>query len=96
MKQRSKFLLISFLISFSHVFLATIVAMVAFPKYELFGFDHNHHLWPYLSMLTLLANIFLIGMFMVDNSFSAVLIIQSITLIIYWFIIHQIIKTIFK
>lgn len=89
-------MLISFLISFIYVFLATIVAMVAFPKYEIVGFDHNHYLWPYLSMFTLPANIFLFGIFMIDDSLHTILIIQSISLLIFCFIVNQILKWFYK
>jgi len=81
-------LFISFLISFIYVLTGTITVMVGFPKYEIFGFNHNHPLWLYLVIVTLPVNLLLSGLVMVDNSLSAIIILQTIILFICWFLVY--------
>ena len=92
MKNR-KLLLLSFSISLVYVLLGTMVVLVSFPKFQTFGFSHEHPLWLPLVIFTLPVNILLFGLAMVDLSFSSIFILQTIVFLICWRIIHLIIKT---
>jgi len=72
MKNR-KLLLLSFSISLVYVLLGTMVVLVSFPKFQTFGFSHEHPLWLPLVIFTLPVNILLFGLAMVDLSFSSIL-----------------------
>jgi len=91
MKNR-KLLLLSFSISLVYVLLGTMVVLVSFPKFQTFGFNHEHPLWLPLVIFTLPVNILLFGLAMVDLSFSSIFILQTIVFLIYWGIIHIMIK----
>ena len=93
---KNKIKLISFIISFVYVFIGTIVVMVGFPKYEIMGFDYNHPLWNPLVALTYPVNILLFGLVMVDNSISSIIILQTIVLCLFWFILYKILMRIYK
>ena len=92
MKNR-KLLLLSFGISLIYVLLGTMVMLVSFPKFQTFGFSHEHPLWLDLVIFTLPVNILLFGLAMVDLFFSSIFILQTIVFLICWRIIHLIIKT---
>ena len=92
MKNR-KLLLLSFGISLIYVLLGTMVVLVSFPKFQTFGFNHEHPLWLPLVIFTLPVNILLFGLAMVDLSFSSIFILQTIVFLICWGIIHLMIKT---
>ena len=91
MKNR-KLLLLSFGISLIYVLLGTIVVLVSLPKFQTFGFSHEHPLWLPLVIFTLPVNILLFGLAMVDLSFSSIFILQTIVLLICWGVIHLMIK----
>ena len=91
MKNR-KLLLLSFSISLVYVLLGTMVVLVSFPKFQTFGFSHEQPLWLPLVIFTLPVNILLFGLAMVDLSFSSIFILQTIVFLIYWGIIHLMIK----
>ncbi len=84
--------LISFIISLLYVFVATIVVMVSFSKYEIMGFDHNHPLWIFFAIVTIPANFLLWVLVMVDNSFLSIAILQTIIFLIFWFCLYNAIK----
>ena len=92
MKNR-KLLLLSFSISLVYVLLGTMVVLVSFPKFQTFGFSHEHPLWLPLVIFTLSVNILLFGLAMVDLSFSSIFILQTIVSLICWGAIHLMIKT---
>lgn len=89
-----KNIITSFLISFFYVLLGTIVVVVSFPKYQIFGFDYNHPLWLPLVIITLPVNILLFGLVMVDFSIFYILILQGIILLLCWIVIYFILKNI--
>lgn len=91
--KNKKLLLLSFGISLIYVLLGTMVMLVSFPKFQTFGFSHEHPLWLDLVIFTLPVNILLFGLAMVDLSFSSIFILQTIVFLICWRIIHLIIKT---
>ena len=91
MKNR-KLLLLSFSICLVYVLLGTMVVLVSFPKFQTFGFSHEHPLWLPLVIFTLPVNILLFGLAMVDLSFSLIFILQTIVFLICWRIIRLIIK----
>ena len=91
MKNR-KLLLLSFGISLIYVLLGTMVVLVSFPKFQTFGFSHEHPIWLPLVIFTLPVNILLFGLAMVDLSFSSIFILQTIVFLICWGVIHLIIK----
>ena len=92
MKNR-KLLPLSFGISLIYVLLGTMVVLVSFPKFQTFGFSHEHPLWLPLVIFTLPVNILLFGLAMVDLSFSSIFILQIIVFLICWGVIHLMIKT---
>ena len=63
------------------------------PKFQTFGFSHEHPLWLPLVIFTLPVNILLFGLAMVDLSFSLIFILQTIVFLICWGVIHLMIKT---
>ena len=87
--KNKKLLLLSFSISLVYVLLGTMVVLVSFPKFQTFGFSHEHPLWL---PLVIPVNILLFGLAMVDLSFSSIFILQTIVFLIYWGIIHLMIK----
>ena len=91
MKNR-KLLLLSFGISLIYVLLGTMVVLVSFPKFQPFGFSHEHPLWLPLVIFTLPVNILLFGLAMVDLSFSSIFILQTTVFLICWGVIHLMIK----
>ena len=91
MKNR-KLIIRSFIISFIYVLLGTITVVVSFPKYQIFGFDYNHPLWLPLVIITLLVNIILFGLVMVEFSIFYILILQGIILLLCWTLIYFILK----
>ncbi len=86
----------SFIISFLYVLIGTVVVMVVFPKYEMLGFDHNHPLWTPLMVITYPANILLFGLVVVDDSILSIIMLQTIVLCIFWFILYLILKSMQK
>ena len=90
--KNKKLLLLSFSISLIYVLLGTIVVLVSLPKFQTFGFSHEHPLWLPLVIFTLPVNILLFGLAMVDLSFSSIFILQTIVFLICWGIIHLMIK----
>jgi len=92
----NKIKLISFVVSLVYVFIGTIVVMVSFPKYEIMGFDHNHTLWTPLVIITFPVNVLLFGLVMVDNSISSIIILQTIVLCLFWFVLYKILKRMYK
>ena len=91
-----KIKLISFIISLVYVLIATIVVMVGFPKYQIIGFNHNHVLWQPLVVITYPANVLLFGLVMVDNSIPSIVILQTIVLFLFWFVLYKILMRIYK
>ena len=89
-----KNIITSFLISFFYVLLGTIVVVVSFPEYQIFGFDYNHPLWLPLVIITLPVNILLFGLVMVEFSIFYILILQGIILLLCWTLIYFILKNI--
>lgn len=81
---------ISFIISTIYVLLGTIVVMVSFPKYEMMGFDYNHPLWTPLMVITFPVNVLSFGLVMVDNSIMSIVILQTIVLCVFWFVLYKI------
>lgn len=63
--------------------------MASFPKYEIFGFNHNHPLWSYLVLITMPTNLLLFGLVMVDNSLVTIIILQTIIFFIFWFLVYK-------
>lgn len=90
MKNKIKF--ISFIISLVYVFIGTIVVMVSFPKYEMLGFNYDHPLWTPLVIITFPVNVLLFGLVMVDNSIPSIIILQTIVLCVFWFILYKILR----
>lgn len=90
--KNKKLLLLSFGISLIYVLLGTMVVLVSFPKFQPFGFSHEHPLWLPLAIFTLPVNILLFGLAMVDLSFSSIFILQTIVFLICWGVIHLMIK----
>ena len=84
--KNKKLLLLSFSISLVYVLLGTMVVLVSFPKFQTFGFSHEHPLWLPLAIFTLPVNILLFGLAMVD------FILQTIVFLICWGVIHLMIK----
>lgn len=82
-------LFISFLISFIYILIGTITVMASFPKYEIFGFNHNHPLWTFLSIITIPVTFLLNGLVVVDNSLSSIIILQTIIFFIFWFLVYK-------
>jgi len=72
------------------VLLGTIVVMVSFPKYEMMGFDYNHPLWTPLMVITFPVNVLSFGLVMVDNSIMSIVILQTIVLCVFWFVLYKI------
>ena len=70
--------------------LGTIVVMVSFPKYEMMGFDYNHPLWTPLMVITFPVNVLSFGLVMVDNSIMSIVILQTIVLCVFWFVLYKI------
>lgn len=81
---------ISFIISIIYVLIGTIVVMVSFPKYEMMGFDYNHPLWTPLMVITFPVNVLLFGLVMVHNSIMSIVILQTIVLCVFWFVLYKI------
>ena len=90
--KNKKLLLLSFSISLVYVPLGTMVVLVSFPKFQTFGFSHEHPLWMPLVIFTLPVNILLFGLAMVDLSFSSIFILQTIVFLVCWGIIHLMIR----
>jgi len=72
------------------VLIGTIVVMVSFPKYEMMGFDYNHPLWTPLMVITFPVNVLLFGLVMVHNSIMSIVILQTIVLCVFWFVLYKI------
>jgi len=72
------------------VLIGTIVVMVSFPKYEMMGFDYRHPLWTALVVITFPVNVLLFGLVMVDNSIVSIVILQTIVLFVFWFVLYKI------
>ncbi len=84
------------LFSLIYVLLGTLVVLVSFPEYSLFGFDYNSTLWTPLVIITYPVNILLFGLVMVDISFLSIFILQTIVFLILWFILHKLVSYYFK
>ena len=72
--------------------LGTMVVLVSFPKFQTFGFSHEHPLWLPLVIFTLPVNILLFGLAMVALSVSSIVILQTIVLLICWGVSHLMIQ----
>ena len=84
------------LFSLIYVLLGTLVVLVSFPEYSLFGFDYNSTLWTPLVIITYPVNILLFGLVMVDVSFLSIFILQTIVFLILWFILYKLVLYYFK
>lgn len=80
------------IISFFYVLLGTIAVMVSFPDYSILGFGYNNPLWLPLVILTIPVNILLFGLVMVDISFIAIFILQSIVFLITWLVVYKLLN----
>jgi len=80
------------IISFFYVLLGTITVMVSFPDYSIMGFDYNSPLWLPLVILTIPVNILLFGLVIVDISFIAIFILQSIVFLITWLVVYKLLN----
>jgi len=89
--KRNKILFGTMLFSLIYVLLGTLVVLVSFPEYSLFGFDYNSPLWTPLVIITYPVNILLFGLVMVDVSFLSIFILQTIVFLILWFILYKLV-----
>jgi len=89
---RNKNLCKALIISFFYVLLGTIAVMVSFPDYSIMGFDYNSPLWLPLVILTIPVNILLFGLVIVDISFIAIFILQSIVFLITWRVVYKLLN----
>lgn len=89
--KRNKILFGTMLFSLIYVLLGTLVVLVSFPEYSLFGFDYNSTLWTPLVVITYPVNILLFGLVMVDVSFLSVFILQTIVFLILWVILYKLV-----
>lgn len=80
------------IISFFYVLLGTITVMVSFPDYSIMDFDYNSPLWLPLVILTIPVNILLFGLVIVDISFIAIFILQSIVFLITWLVVYKLLN----
>jgi len=94
--KRNKILFGTMLFSLIYVLLGTLVVLVSFPEYSLFGFDYNSTLWTPLVIITYPVNILLFGLVMVDVSFLSIFILQTIVFLILWFILYKLVLYYFK
>ena len=94
--KRNKILFGTMLFSLIYVLLGTLVVLVSFPEYSLFGFDYNSTLWTPLVIITYPVNTLLFGLVMVDVFFLSIFILQTIVFLILWFILYKLVLYYFK
>ena len=81
------------IISFLWIGLGTVVQIASFPDYNYFGFDCNSFIYNFLWWITFPCNILLFGLLYADtlnNSYIFVVFLQSVKVLIYWWIIYKI------
>ncbi len=89
--KRNKILFGTMLFSLIYVLLGTLVVLVSFPEYSLFGFDYNSTFWTPLVVITYPVNILLFGLVMIDVSFLSVFILQTIVFLILWVVLYKLV-----
>ena len=90
-KKKTKIKIISFIISFLWIGLGTLVILSSSPKYNFLGFDYDSLIFWFLFFITFPFNIILFCLlFLESDIYVIVILLQSIKVLIYWWIIYKI------
>jgi tryptophan-rich sensory protein len=86
---------ISFIISFFWIVLGTLMQISAYPRYNFLNFDYNSFVFNLLYFITLPFNILVFGLLFTEkfeNIYLVVIILQTIKIFLYWWIIYRILE----
>jgi len=89
----NKMKITSLIISFLWIGLGTVIQISAYPAYNYLGFDYSSVLYNLLYRITFPSNILLFGLLYADtlkNIYIFVILLQSVKVLIYWWIIYKI------
>ena len=90
-KKKTKIKIISFIISFLWTGLGTLMVLSSSPKYNFLGFDYESFIFWFLFIITFPFNIILFCLlFLESDIYITVILLQSIKVLIYWWIIYKI------
>jgi hypothetical protein len=88
----TKMKIICLTISFLWIGVGTFIQISAYPTYNYLGFDYDSFIYTFLYLITLPCNILLFGLLYADklpNIYIFIIILQSIKVLIYWWIIYK-------
>ena len=88
----NKIKIICLIISFLWIGLGTFIQLSSYPDYNYLGFDYDSIIYKFLWWLTMPFNILLFVLLYAEtlkNSYIFVILLQSIKVLLYWWIIYK-------